>query len=93
MSPETKSFRTALLKRFSKAHHRGKTTVDVRVDDLSPEVSGKCETSPNAAACCEVLRQEMRGDDHVLETVVTDWGKNLVVRYVLPRPPIRRVRK
>jgi hypothetical protein len=92
MSPETKSFRNLLFKRFSKAYHRGKTTIDVRADDISREVSGDWETSRNETACSEVMRQEMRGDDHVLETPVSDSGKNLVVRYVLPRPPIRRMR-
>jgi hypothetical protein len=85
--PGADDFRIALLKKLTQEEQGGKSHCDVKASDLLRAVGEHPDQDRRVRACCEVMRQIMRGRDRILAAPGTGYGANLSIRYTLPRTP------
>ena len=82
------AFRRELRVRWTRAQERGAPYIDINAGELHRGVGGYPGPGHRMAACCNVLRNEMAGDDRVVEEPPKGQGGiSYEIRYQLPRPP------
>jgi hypothetical protein len=83
-TPGEGDFRAALRKRLETAGKNDAPHCDVQAGNLHHEVGGYPNSDELIQTCCEVMRQEMRDRDRILEAPGSGVGTLLLVRYMLP---------
>ncbi|MBI4202121.1 MAG: DUF2442 domain-containing protein [Chloroflexi bacterium] len=78
-------FRKALRTKLSEASEKGTPFLDVNSGALHRELGGYPGPHHQMPTCCNVMRQEMRDGDLIVEEPPKGRGANLTIRYKLPR--------
>jgi len=83
--PGIDAFRTALQKQLAKAERNGESHCEVQAGALHREVGIYPRSNHRMPICCDVMRQEMRGEDRIITEPPKQNGASVVIRYTLPR--------
>jgi 5-methylcytosine-specific restriction protein A len=83
--PTAEDFREQLLEVFRIAAQQGISPVIVNAGDLHRLVGDYPGTNHRMPVCCEVMRNEMRRGDVVVDEPPKGQGATLTIRYFMPR--------
>ncbi|MBI4198593.1 MAG: HNH endonuclease [Chloroflexi bacterium] len=83
--PNTEDFRSALHSKLQEAVKQGITYLDINSGEFHREPGGSSGRNNRLPVCCNVMWQEMREGDEVLERPPKGKGASLTIRYQLPR--------
>jgi len=79
------NFRQELTGLFSRAQDAGRTSIDVNSGELHRSLGGYPGPRHRMPVCCDVMYQEMRDGDRILNAPEKGKGASLTIRYKLPR--------
>ena len=81
----TDEFRDLLAREFESAAEDGKDYVVIRSGDLHDKLGRYFGADHRMPACCNAMWAAKGNDDEVLESPQRCQGRNLVIRYTIPR--------
>lgn len=84
--PNTAEFRRVLRTAFAGAQLLSLDHLIVNARDLHELVGNYPGPNSRMSACCDVMHQEYREGDTILEGTPKGKGARLTIRYQLPRP-------
>ncbi|PKL62234.1 MAG: hypothetical protein CVV31_07175 [Methanomicrobiales archaeon HGW-Methanomicrobiales-2] len=79
------NFRQELADLFSNAQGAGRTSIEVNSGELHRSLGGYPGPNHRMPVCCDVMYQEMRDGDRILNAPEKGKGASLTIRYKLPR--------
>jgi len=85
MPPTAQDFQRELNNIFSSAMRQGRSYVDVKSGDLHRRVGGYPGRNHRMPVCCNVITQDMKPGDQVLQAPPSGYGATLRICYKLPR--------
>lgn len=83
--PKTDDFANQLAKEFKSATVAGRDYVDIRSGCLHDMLVSNSGPNHRMPACCNAMCAAKGNDDKVLESPPSGQGRNLVIRYRIPR--------
>ena len=83
--PDRDRFQTELARVFNVAGELGLSFIDLKSGDLHRMVGGYPGEDHRMPTCCDVMYDNMRHEDKILEKPPKGKGANLIIRYRLPR--------
>jgi 5-methylcytosine-specific restriction protein A len=85
MPPDTHDFRVALNLLFKAAIAKGLPSVVVNAGDLHRRVGEYPGRNHRMPICCDVMKENMRPGDLILNQPPKGKGASLTIKYMLPR--------
>jgi hypothetical protein len=83
--PKKQDFEKELNRQLGVAQAQGKSHIDINSGELHRDVGGYPGRDHRMPICCDVMTNEMKGTDRILNQPKKGRGAGLTIRYLLPR--------
>jgi 5-methylcytosine-specific restriction protein A len=81
----TEDIRAELVRQVAEAKRGGYRWLRMRAGVLHEAAGGTSGSDHRMPLCCRVMKQEMQGDDRIVESPPSGQGPSLTIDYWLPR--------
>jgi len=81
----TQAFEKELKRQIGVAQAQGKSHVDINSGELHRDLGGYPGPDHRMPICCNVMKNEMKRTDRILNQPSKGRGASLTIRYSLPR--------
>lgn len=83
--PTINDFQVEFNKILTEAADRGQSSIDINSGELHRRLGGYPGKNHRMPICCDVMQQNMKSGDLVVQSPLKGKGASLTIRYQLPR--------